>query len=208
MTDIVISDLTNSADLPIGTGVFDVLMASVQKHIEEQFESGRITGADYATVYLGSVQAVLQQSVAFLMQEQEAGYKGDIAKHSVDTQIAQTAKIYADIALVDQKQLTELVKTSNATGGEAKFKQDLIAAQTLGFENDSKLKLLKSMLEGYAVNLSIAGVADVPETVLEQSIDQLSQNILDSFSESPTAQARVVIQDSVQAPATEVAVPG
>lgn len=50
-----------------GTGVFDKLMRAVSAHLEDQFTKQRITGADYAKTYLGSVQAVLQYSVSFLL---------------------------------------------------------------------------------------------------------------------------------------------
>jgi len=65
MVDINIEDVTNSSN----TGIFDKLMSSVNKNIEEQFLEGRITTAEYATVYLGSLQAVLAQSVQYNLQE-------------------------------------------------------------------------------------------------------------------------------------------
>lgn len=52
-----------------GTGVFDALMNAVNKNIEIQFNKGRIAGPDYANVYLGGIQAVLQQSIAFALQK-------------------------------------------------------------------------------------------------------------------------------------------
>lgn len=53
----------------VGTGVFDVLMAAVNKNIEGQYIKGRITGADYAATYLGAIQSVLAQSVEFALRE-------------------------------------------------------------------------------------------------------------------------------------------
>ena len=49
-----------------GSGVFDVLMRALDTHLDKQYLSGRIKGADYATVYLGGLQAVLQQSIAYI----------------------------------------------------------------------------------------------------------------------------------------------
>ena len=89
MVDITIADLTNTDDPNenTGTAIFDVLMNVVESHIENQFQKGRITGADYATVYLGSLQAVLSQSVQFVLQEQAAGKQGDL----IDAQITEAA---------------------------------------------------------------------------------------------------------------------
>jgi hypothetical protein len=96
----------------------------------------------------------------------------------VDLVIGQVAKIYADVALVGQQQTSELAQTSDPTGGLLKAKQDLVAAQTLGFASDTKQKILKQLLEGYAVTLSIAGTATVPNATTEPAIDNLVFEIL------------------------------
>lgn len=66
MADILIDDVTNDT----GTGIFDKLMSAVNAQIETQYLNNRITGSDYANVYLTSLQSVLQQSVQYVMQEQ------------------------------------------------------------------------------------------------------------------------------------------
>lgn len=65
MADITVEGITNTG----GTGVFDKLMESINGQIETQYLNNRITGADYATVYLGSLQTALAQSIQFAMQE-------------------------------------------------------------------------------------------------------------------------------------------
>jgi hypothetical protein len=73
MADILITDLTDgSLDINndwSGTGVFDKLIEAVNKNIEGQYNKGRISGSDYANVYLGSMQSVLAQSMEFLLRE-------------------------------------------------------------------------------------------------------------------------------------------
>ena len=179
MTDIAITDLTNSTALSDGTGVFDTLITSVEKRIESQFQKGRLSGTDYASVYLGSMQAVLQQSVQYLLTEQTSGlqadqllsqiaiernigeatiekqwgyattrdadgnlvleattgtgeqdYKNTIALKQIDDVIAGTARSYADVALLDQKQITELASTTDPTGGLLKAQFDNTVQQT------------------------------------------------------------------------------
>ena len=102
-------------------------------------------------------------------------------QNKIDLVIGQVAKIYADVALVGQQQETELAQTSDPTGGLLKGKFDLIAAQTLGFASDTKQKVLKQMLEGYAVTLSIAGTATAPDVTKEPSIDALTFEILNDI---------------------------
>lgn len=51
-----------------GTGVFDKLMFAVSENIRGEFEKGRLRGTDYATVYVGSIQSVIAQSISYLLQ--------------------------------------------------------------------------------------------------------------------------------------------
>ncbi len=104
MTDISIAELTNKTKTVEGTGVFDLLNISIGLNLEDEYEKGRITGADYATVYLGALQSTLQQALTFLLSEQEASKKIDLLdqqieeiKERIDLVIAQTAKAYEDV---------------------------------------------------------------------------------------------------------------
>lgn len=217
MASVKLADLTTEIVSPTeGTGIFDILLEKMETRIQEQYDAGRITGSDFATVYLGTVQAVLQSSIQFLLNKDKAamdaaiaeatvekqwGYdvttdvNGDLvlgastgtglideqvtkAQNEVDLVIGQVAKVYADVALVGQQQESELAQTSDPTGGLLKSKQDLVAAQTLGFASDTKQKILKQMLEGYAVTLSIAGAATAPDATKEPQIDALTGEIL------------------------------
>lgn len=101
--DILTSDITNDA----GTGVFDKLMAAVNAQIETQYLNNRITGSDYANVYLGSMQAVLQQSVQYVLQEQ-------LTEAQVDDVTASTALKASQKAVVE----AELNKLQNTTEAE------------------------------------------------------------------------------------------
>jgi len=65
MADINIEDITNGEQ----TGIFDKLMSAVNTQIENQYLENRITSSDYASVYLGSLQAVLGQSIQYGLQE-------------------------------------------------------------------------------------------------------------------------------------------
>ena len=56
---------TDADNVVTGTGIFDDMMETVNAHMAAQFNLGRITGSDYATVYLTVMQATIQQAVAF-----------------------------------------------------------------------------------------------------------------------------------------------
>lgn len=217
MASVTLADLTNEIATPTeGTGILDVLLEKMEARLQEQYDEGRITGSDFATVYAQTFGNVLSAAVQFTLQKDKAAMEAAIAEatvekqwgynvttdvdgglvlgastgtglidyqvtdqqNKIDTTIGQTAKIYADVALVGQQQETELAQTSDPTGGLLKGKFDLIAAQALGFSTDTKQKVLKQMLEGYAVTLSIAGSATAPDATKEPSIDALCGEIL------------------------------
>lgn len=111
MADINVDDITNSG----GTGVFDRLMTTINSQIETQFLEQRITGSEYATVYLGAMQAALSQSIQFAMQEelteaQIAGIEADNLVKAKQLEIAELereAKQY-EVDNILPEQLTKI----------------------------------------------------------------------------------------------------
>lgn len=97
MADIQLDSITNST----GTGVFDKLLNAVSTTIESQYQQGRITGSDYANVYLGSVQAVLQQSIQFVLAEL-------LTEAQIDDVIAGTALKNKQIELAEVERLAKV----------------------------------------------------------------------------------------------------
>ena len=64
---------TTSAGNPVweGTGVFDELMKAINGNIQVQYDSGRIKGSEYATVYLGSMQAAISEAMKFMLTKDQ-----------------------------------------------------------------------------------------------------------------------------------------
>lgn len=68
--NIELSDFTNGATVAgkwEGSGVFDTIMEAVTGNIEIQHTAGRITGPEYANVYLGSLQVAITESLKFIL---------------------------------------------------------------------------------------------------------------------------------------------
>lgn len=93
-----------------GTGVFDKLMTTVTAHLDSEYTGQRLKGQDYAQVYLGSLTAILSNSVSFLLQKDEAA--------------GRVAQINAQVALTEAQ--TQLVQLEIA---REQLTRDLIAAQ-------------------------------------------------------------------------------
>lgn len=138
-TAITTADLTTKS--LTGTGVFDELMASVNVHLQNEYSAQRIRGPEYATVYLGAMQTVMQQSIAFLLAKEKAekdtalveeetlfvtqqkanavinGTVLTAQKCKLDAEFDliqdQELKVVAETALLTQKKVTEQAQTSS-----------------------------------------------------------------------------------------------
>jgi len=112
MANIELDSITNTA----GTGVFDKLMEAVNTQIESQYLNNRITGSDYANVYLGSMQAVLQQSMQFVLQEQLTEAQIEDVLASTNLKEEQLKATYAERVVKDKQAaklgLDNVMKTS------------------------------------------------------------------------------------------------
>jgi len=132
MADIAITDITTGA--VDGSGVFDKFMQAGEAHLLREYKSNRITGKEYSTVYLGMMQSAMAQAIQYLSASKQAD-------------------------LLAQKKITEIAQTVDATGGTMKKQQDLIGAQTTGFDQDAKAKLAKIMTDVYNINRSALGAS-------------------------------------------------
>lgn len=136
MTVILTTELTNGTTADNGTGVFDVLMRSAELHIVDQFELGRITGEDYAKVYLGALQATLAESIRFLLEKQRAGLEADLVSAKIVSETKnneangvidlEKLRIQAETSLVSEKISSEV--KNNEIGGVIDLEKSRIQA--------------------------------------------------------------------------------
>jgi len=178
-----------------GTGVFDKLMAVTKLHLLEEFNEDRITGQEYTTVYLGALNAVMQQSVQFLLSQQ------------------QEEKIVAEIALLRQKTVTELVQTDDdipiglgfngdtAVEGMVAsqialndLQSDLVTAQITQAENENDLIGQKIITE-----LSQTGGDFTQASAAGHGFNNLATlaGLLEKELDKADAEARLIIQKVV-----------
>jgi len=91
-----------------GTGSFDKIMQVLKLHMAEEHETGRITGSDYAKVYVGGLQYALSEAIRF-----------ETTKDSIDADIAMKAKqleiLQAQLEMLNQQKLTEVQNTAIKT---------------------------------------------------------------------------------------------
>lgn len=93
---VTIEELTSRK--AFGTGIFDAIMESIHNHLKIEYDSGRITGAEYATTYTRLTEAGLANAVQFCLQKNQAYYNGVLAQAQ-----AVTAGIQAQLAALTAK---------------------------------------------------------------------------------------------------------
>ena len=67
-----------------GTGVFDIIMKAANENIKIQNQASRITGAEYAEVYLGTMQTAISESMRFLLNKDQSTKDLEVKQANID----------------------------------------------------------------------------------------------------------------------------
>ena len=67
-----------------GTGVFDIIMKAANENIKIQNQSSRITGAEYAEVYLGTMQTAISEAMRFLLNKDQSTKDLEVKQANID----------------------------------------------------------------------------------------------------------------------------
>jgi hypothetical protein len=119
---ITIDNLT-TAEID-GTGVFDILMKANKAHLDQEYSKNRIKGSEYATVYLGSLQSVLQTAVAFLLEKDKLALEVELLEQQVLVAQAEVAKANATVLQIQAQTALVTQQAANAV-----LERDILAAQ-------------------------------------------------------------------------------
>ena len=189
-------DLTTKA--VNGTGIFDELMTAAHAHLDQEWGKQRITGTQYAEVYLGQMTAVLQQSVAFLVQR-DAIYLNNLLTQAqidkankelalLDKQIelieAQIASQEANNTLIAQKVKTEKAQIQDTVDGEAVVgvtgaQTALYKQQKEGFIRDAEQKALKIISDTWITRKTVDDGTPLPTGFDTGAVDAFTRKVAD-----------------------------
>lgn len=219
-TNIQIDDLTN-ADVA-GRGVFDELMRAVGANLIQEYEKQRITGGDYAEVYLGSIQTVLAQATQFVLQKgtqskQVELLNAQLAQTEAQTRLiekqilladAQLANTQAETALTQQRLLTEVQNTElvGHQADNALLQAEILRKQALKLDEDTEL-VTEQIYNAQAQRLDtvnslpVAGAIGKQKELYSAQIDGFSRDaeqkllkiLLDTWSVSRTTNDAVTV---------------
>jgi len=126
----VTSNLTTTDGVVTGDGAFDDLMEAVNTQLKNQFDLGRITGTDYANVYLGAMQFAIQNAVQFTLGEQNANKQAAL----IDKQ-----------ATTEEKKALDVVSSTTVRNTQSTNDTALKTAQTTLTTNQGATELKKAL---------------------------------------------------------------
>ena len=181
-----------------GTGIFDELMTAAHAHLDQEWGKQRITGTQYAEVYLGQMTAVLQQSVAFLVQR-DALYLNNLLTQAqidkankelalLDKQIelieAQIASQEANNTLIAQKVKTEKAQIQDTVDGEVVVgvtgaQTALYKQQKEGFIRDAEQKALKIISDTWITRKTVDDGTPLPTGFDTGAVDAFTRKVAD-----------------------------
>lgn len=172
-TQLTVEDLTKiSMD---GDGAFDVMMRAVQAHLQNEHSASRITGDQYAEVYVTALTATMGQAVQFLLGLE--GLKLNVEKNDAEVNLlkqklaTEKAQIMDSFlldptgdsessAVVNEDEDLYYYNTVQTVEGVIGDKKDVLVRQTQGYDDDYKTKVARMFADAYKVMLSNIGNAD------------------------------------------------
>ena len=176
-----------------GTGIFDVLMNTATKHLQVQFDSGKINGELYANAYIQVYQVTLQTAKDIWLQKSTSeaqlallNKQADLLSAQIITEGTQRNHLSKQIDLLSDQITLEGIKRNNLSKqtdllvkqiNSEDAKRDLYRRQIEGFDEDYKQKILKIMMDSWAVGFSVSKdsfqASGIPATMQKTTIDDL-----------------------------------
>ena len=191
-----------------GTGIFDVIIKAANENIKIQHKTSRITGAEYAEVYLGTMQSAISEAMKFVLQN-------DTLAKELELKQAQIAKINAERDLVNaqiaafgaqqDKELQlkdaqiskinadkELTIVQALVYPEQQAKDiavkdaniDLLNRQKEGFDDNKHQKLFEAQMNAWALMFSSGLLTTQPKIISNDSASSL-YNVLKPATPTP-----------------------
>ena len=159
-------DNTNSQDPKWeGTGIFDIIIKAANENIKIQHKTSRITGAEYAEVYLGTMQSAISEAMKFVLQN-------DTLAKELELKQAQIAKINAERDLVNAQ--LAILGVQQAKDIEVKEANILLLnRQREGFDDNKHQKLFEAQMNAWALMFSSGLLTDKPTIISNDSASSL-----------------------------------
>lgn len=194
--DALTLDLLTECKLD-GAGAFDKIMTSLKLHLQQEYEEQRITGAEYAKVYVAMMQYALQYAVQFLLGKDNAYYTAlNTQAQALTANLdAYTAKVRLAIAqsqahLSKAQYANEVLKLSTVDK-----QTDLIMAQTDSQKQQKEL-LVEQTEQAHAQVSDTRIDGTTPVTGYTGNQNKLLQQQVQAFKNDTVIKGTKIFTDS------------
>lgn len=203
---VVIEPITNedlTTKVVDGTGIFDELMTAANAHLSAQWDMERITGTQYAEVYLGQLTAVLQQAVTFLIEKDKTYLNNllinsqiELANKQIELADKELEKADKEIQLLDkqielqqlnadlirQKVKTEIAQIADTVddapvAGIVGAQIALYKQQKEGFIRDAEQKALKIISDTWITRKTVDDGTPLPSGFDTAAVDAFTKKV-------------------------------
>lgn len=156
-----------------GTGTFDRMMLAITAHLDKQYNESKITGSDYATVYLGALTTVMQQATAYLLGAERLEKELLLIQEQIDNMQKQTALVEAQIANINADTLikTEQIQLTANQAAQVIEQTKLTTSQKNQVDKEIELltqQVLKAMQDTALVAQQVINTTNQNTTITKQ----------------------------------------
>lgn len=85
-----------------GEGAFDAMQQAFNAHLLNEYKKNRIKGTEYSQVYLGGMQAAMENAIAFVLGRQKADKEAELIASKILTEAKVRDKLDQEIELLKQ----------------------------------------------------------------------------------------------------------
>ena len=179
-----------------GDGVFDNIMRTLNVHMLAQYKAQRLKAENFATVYVGVVPTVLQESMKFIMQKDSLMKDLEVKQANIDVLKVQKDNLLKDIELkqaniglitqqtanllkedaLKDANIVVLTKQAENLTKDLEVKQaniDLLNRQKDGFDDNKHQKLFEAQMNAWALMFSSGLLSDKPQIISNDSASAL-----------------------------------
>jgi hypothetical protein len=115
-----------------GDGTFDVIMTSIGAHLGGQFEKSRITGAEYAKVYMEALGVALQGAIQYLTTKDTAYWQAIRAQMEARTAAVQLVESRVNLVTAKTRLAIAQLEAANQEATYALTKMK-VATEEIGY---------------------------------------------------------------------------
>lgn len=201
MAEILIDDLTTRT--LEGEGVFDALMETNRIRLDREYQKTRIKGPDYSKVYLGGMEAAMQQSIIYLLGRQKADKEAELISEQILKTIAevlligaQKDKIAAEIDLMVDQLITEALNRDKTTAEIDLLEDQLLTQAKERDKIDSDIALIDQKTATEVVNTANATKQGL--LITEQIAKTVSETALITQKKTTEVQQELVLKKQIE----------